>query len=177
MRKCQTYTKFKENLLYEINKVKNQYSDYVFLCIGTSKITGDAFGPFVGEFLTNIIPNEEYIHVIGNIKNNVSYLNAENSIKQIYEQFENPCIIAIDSALSNTKNIGEIFVRNTPVKLGKCIGKKKYEIGNISITGVVGPNVDLPFYNFLILSRTSPKFVINLAKNVAKGIYEVNSHI
>ena len=123
------------------------------------------------------MPYQNNIHVIGNINNNISYLNADYNIKRIYKNFKKPCIVAIDSALSHQKNIGKILVTNSKIKLGEGVGKKRQEIGNISIKGVVAKNYRRPFQNFYILKRAPKEFVINLAKITAKGICEVNSYI
>jgi len=170
----QIYEDYKENLLKELDKVKDSFSDYVFLCIGTSKVIGDSFGPFVGYFLLQKMQHKKYMHVIGNIDTNVSYLNAKHNIEQIYKRFKKPCIIAIDSAFSKKKDIGKIFVANNHIKLGEGLGKEEYKVGNISIKGVVAQNSRLPYYNFLKLKTISKEFIIDLAKNTAKGICEVN---
>ncbi len=177
MEKVQIYEKFKNSLFHYMYNVKNEYSDYVFMCIGTSNVIGDSFGPFVGEILMHLITDKNHIHVFGNIKSNVSYSNVDYIIKQIYSKYDNPCIIAIDSALSESSNIGSILVNNCSLKLGESIGRKDYTVGNISIKGVVGKKYNLPYHNFLTLNQIPQKLVINLAKITAKGIYDINSYI
>ena len=177
MEEREIYEEFKKSFFKQIYKVKNKFSDYVFLCIGTNKITGDSFGPFVGNFLLQEMPYQNNIHVIGNMNKNISYLNAEYNIKKIYKKYKKPCVIAIDSALSNPKNVGKILVTNSKIKLGEGVGKRRQEIGNISIKGIVAKDYSLPYYNFYILKLAPKEFVINLAKITAKGICEVNSYI
>lgn len=177
MEERQIYNEFKKSFFKQMNQVKDQFSDYVFLCIGTNKVMGDSFGPFVGHFLLQQLPYKKHTHVVGNIQKNVSYINAECKIEQIYKRFESPCIIAIDSAFSREQDVGRIIVTNSKIQLGKGMGKRRYETGNIAIKGVIAKNYHRPFYNFHILKATPRQFVINLAKIAAYGICEVTSKI
>ena len=63
------------NFLAELDNFN--YSDVIFLCIGTNKVVGDSFGPIIGEILKNNIKHPK-INIIGNLKYNV---NANNIIK------------------------------------------------------------------------------------------------
>lgn len=174
MEKRQIYKEFKKDFSKQIYKLENDFSDYVFLCIGTNKVVGDTFGPFVGQFLMQDISKKKHIHVIGNIQNNVSYLNVKDIINQIYKEYKKPCIIAVDSALSKQKYVGKVLVENKKMVLGEGIGKSEPQIGNISIKGIVAKNYTLPYHNFFVLKRIPIDFVINLAKCTAQAILEVD---
>lgn len=93
------------------------YSNIIFLCIGTDRITGDAFGPLVGYKLTSFFSDASRINVIGNLTNPVCANNAVEVLQQIRENYSNPFIIAIDSALSSTNQIGNIVVREGGISL------------------------------------------------------------
>lgn len=95
----------------------NQYSNIIFLCIGTDRITGDTFGPLVGRKLKSLFQNTRKINVIGDLKNPVCANNILETADFIRENFSNPFILAIDSALSSKDNIGTINVSEGPVSL------------------------------------------------------------
>ena len=65
------------NFLYEFNNFN--YSNIIFLCIGTTKLIGDSYGPIIGEILKNNIKHPK-VTVIGNIKENVNANNIEYKI-------------------------------------------------------------------------------------------------
>ena len=86
------------------------FSDYVFLCIGSDRITGDAFGPLVGDKLQKMFKNYyNNIIVLGTLEYPISGTNLQKEIEKIYRDYKNPCIIAIDSALSSKEQIGRLI--------------------------------------------------------------------
>ena len=155
-------------------KKQREYIDMVFLCIGTDRMTGDCLGPIVGTKLKNKIERQNIsnINVYGTLDKNVSYTNIEDTLKIINQRHKNAYIISVDSALSNKENIGKVFIKEGKMELGKCLNKKKIEVGNISISGVVGKNYKIPKYNFNILQNISLNEVLKLANVVYKGIIE-----
>ncbi len=155
-------------------KSEKPFSDYIFLCVGSDKIIGDAFGPIVGEKLEKLFRNlYNNIKVVGTLENPVSGGNLENEVEKIYSVYENPCIIAVDAALSNKNDIGKIIVTNSKMKFGKGTNKKMVEVGDISIKGVVAKDHKIPKYNFSELQNTSLNIVIKLANITSEGIYNV----
>lgn len=174
--KEELYNNFISDFSTEIYNLKsdNPFSDYIFLCVGSDKVTGDAFGPLVGSKLQNLFKSYyNNISVIGNLENTVSAINLEETVREIYNKYKNPCIIAIDSALSNKEDIGKIIVKNTKMKLGKGTNKKSIAVGNISIKGVVAQDYRIARYNFSVLQNTSLSLVMKLANITADGIYNV----
>ena len=165
-----------KKLIY--NKTNNN-TGLVFVCIGTDRMTGDSFGPLVGTKLKNKF--EQYnicnIDIYGTLENNISYSNIQFVKKNIEQRHRNSCIIAIDSALSNKENIGKIFTKEGKLELGKGLNKKKIEIGDISIKGVVGKNYILPQYNFNALQNASLNEVIKLSDVVVDSITDAIKYI
>lgn len=150
------------------------FSDYIFLCIGSDKITGDAFGPIVGDKLQKLFKNYYHnIEVIGSLEEPISATNVEKTLVQIQSKYQNPCIIAIDSALSSKEQIGKIIVTQGAIPLGAGINKQIKNVGNISIRGVVAKDYKFPKYNFSQLQNTSLGLVMKLANTTADGIYQV----
>ena len=159
-----------------LNKKKQQrdYFDIIFLCIGTDRIIGDCLGPIVGTKLKNKFEKQNIynINIYGTLDENVSYSNIEDVLKTINDKYDDAYIISVDSALSNKENIGKVFIKEGKLSLGKSLNKKKIEIGDISISGVVGKNCKIPKYNFNILQNISLNEVLKLANVVYKGIIE-----
>lgn len=150
------------------------FSDYIFLCVGSDKIIGDAFGPLVGRNLEKAFKNfYNNIKVIGTLEKTISGTNLESEIKKIYNTYENPCIIAIDAALSTKEDIGKIIVTNSKMKFKRATSKDMIEVGDISIKGIVARDFKLSKYNFRELSNTSLNIVMNLANITSDGIYNV----
>lgn len=156
-------------------KLKNNFTQIVFLCVGTDRIIGDCVGPLVGSKLMDLFKDYNIlnINIYGSLKENINYINIKNVIKKIEDYHNDACIVVIDAALSKKENIGKIFVSNQKTILGKGINKNKIEIGDISIKVVVGRDFKIAKYNLKNLQETSLGFVINLSETVAEGIFDV----
>ena len=160
---------FRNKLIY----TKDKFSDYVFLCVGTDKVIGDSFGPLVGESLNNKI-GKKY-EIIGSTKENLTYTNIQLKIDEIFEKYNNPCIIAIDSALSHERNIGRIVISRNKMTLGKSLNKDKFNIGDICIKAIVAKKYDTPMENYIELKRASYQLIEKLVKITSNGINNVMS--
>ena len=104
------------DVLYSLTNGKC-FSEIICLCIGSDRVTGDTFGPLVGDKLKCLFKDEDCVKVIGTLNNTVNSNNISEIIKTIENEYENPFIIAIDSAISNYKKPGEIAVSNESVTL------------------------------------------------------------
>lgn len=174
-----------ERLVEELNrklyqqKIKQGYTEYIFLCIGSDKITGDCFGPLVGTKLRKKLEpyNVFNMHIYGDLANTISYENIEIYQKRIQSYSGNTCIIVIDAALSKKENIGNIYVASEKTILGKGLNKNKIALGDISIKAVVGRDLKIPKYNFATLQNVSLHLVMNLADTVANSIFEVIQYL
>ncbi len=159
--------------IYNLPKESN-YSNYIFLCVGSDKIMGDSYGPLVGqkleEFFQSMYTN---VKVIGTLETPVSALNFNETVSKIYSSYKNPCVIVIDSALSKENRIGNIIVQNSKIQCGKGTNKQMKLIGDISIRAIVATNYNTPRYNYKSLQNVSLKQVLKLADITANGIYQV----
>lgn len=170
----QVYNEFVREFTKKVNNVKKQYSNYIFVCIGTEKIVGDSFGPMVGGNLKHLsFDNNMKIEVIGSKENIINYNNIDKKLKEVSRKYQNSCTVLIDSALSKKENIGKIVVTNKNMQIGSALNKNKYINADISVKAVVGQNYKLPKYNFRVLKNVSSDLVMNLANTVSYGIYEV----
>ena len=137
----------------------------VILCIGTDRATGDCLGPLVGEHLKKVLPNTP---VYGTLKDPIHALNLEETIQNIYSNYEEPFIIAIDASLGIPEHIGYATLSPSPLIPGKGVNKKLPAIGNVSITGIV--NV-AGFPNSVLLQSTRLHTVMTLANCISNAIY------
>ena len=96
-----------------------------------------------------------------------------NIIKKIENTYENPFIIAIDSAISNYRNLGDIVVSKESVSLAAGMNRRVDNIGDMSIKGVVAKRLTNPRCNFNLLQNTRLSLVMNMANIVSEGIYNV----
>lgn len=175
----QKIEKFKINFC-NVMKRKFEYDTYskiVILCIGTDKIIGDSFGPLIGYKLKYLFKDENKCEVIGDLEEKVCALNIENIMANINDRYENPFIIAVDSAVSRKEIIGEIIVSDKSLILGKALNKKEKYIGNISIKGVVAENLNSKDSNIKLLENTPLRVIIPMVDTVAYGIYDLVKNI
>ncbi|MBP3506012.1 MAG: spore protease YyaC [Lachnospiraceae bacterium] len=106
----------------------------IILCIGTDRVTGDSLGPLVGNQLLSSANN---FIVYGNLEQPVHAINLMDTLEEIYEEYKNPFVIAIDASLGSKDHIGYVTLRQGPLKPGQGISKDLPAIGDISITGIV----------------------------------------
>lgn len=148
------------------------YSNIIFLCVGTDKMVGDAFGPIVGNKLKRLFEGINNIDIVGDMENTVCDSNIEKVLKDIKQGYINPFIVAVDSALScNEENIGKIVVDEGGIVLGKGLGKDKVHVGDMNIKGVVAKDMENLKQNLWTLRNINLGLVINMADIVANGIY------
>lgn len=168
------YNKFVCDFYNILNDSNLNYTNLILVCIGTDKMTGDLFGPLVGNKIKDL-NNEKYLKMIvyGDLENQVIFSNANQVINKIKYKYEKPCIIAIDSALSKKENIGKIIVKKGGVSYGHALKKKSNEIGDVTVKAIVGINYNHVYKNFKSLENVPLNLIVKLANIVANGITEV----
>ena len=168
--------RIKEKMVKKMNYAKSikRYSEIIFLCIGTDRITGDCFGPLVGTNLKRMLENSNIfnITIYGTLIKNVNYSNIEQVIRTIQTKHSNPSIVVIDAALSKKENIGNVYIEEGKTILGKGLNKSRIEVGDLSIKAVVGKDYKIPAYNFSILQNISLNTVYTLSNVVSEAIIE-----
>lgn len=146
--------------------------EYVVVCIGTDRSTGDSLGPLTGSFLQDHRP--QHLSVYGTIHDPVHATNLENYIHLIKSQHRNPYIIAVDACLGKSTSVGNIILGKGALKPGAALNKKLPQIGNIHLTGVV--NIS-GFMEFSILQNTRLSIVIDMAKQLANLLIKIDSQL
>jgi putative sporulation protein YyaC len=137
--------------------------DVVFVCIGTDRSTGDALGPLVGTYLTEL----GYTNVIGTIDDPC---HAENVTQLVREIPKGKTIIAIDACLGLASNIGLIRYYDGGLRPGDGVGKDLGVVGDYSIKC----NVNVAgFMEYFVLQNTRLSNVVRWAKEIVRDLVEV----
>lgn len=111
--------------------LKSNKDEIVIINIGTDKCIGDSFAPMLGSLMEY---NNIDLNFYGTLENPIHALNLENKYQEILYKHNNAFIIGIDaSATYNQNNIGNLSIRDIPIRPGKGIGKELCDVGDISI--------------------------------------------
>ena len=146
---------------------RNNWSELVFLCIGTDRVTGDCLGPFVGQKLSSYFGTD--FSVYGTLFQPVHALNLTDIYQHIKTHHPNALIIAIDASLGEKKHLGYVTIANGALHPGAAIHKQLPSVGHIHITGIVNVSGVL---EQLTLQTTRLSTVIFLADKIVQGILE-----
>ena len=138
----------------------------VILCIGTDKVIGDALGPIVGEML---IRSKIPAYVYGSLSMPVTALNLKNTLHFISTRHHGHTVIAVDSSLGPSCEVGKIHFFKGGIKPGLATGKILPMAGDLSVTLTVAP---LDSEN--ALSKVRLSFIyhhgVNIAKTICDGV-------
>lgn len=157
---------FGRQLLQMISAERKPGQPLVFLCIGSDRATGDSLGPIIGYKLAQRRLNSVFVY--GTLENPVHAKNLDEVIRQIYDSFEHPFIIAIDASLGKTSHIGYFTLAQGSLKPGAGVGKELPQVGNLFITGIVNLS---GFLEHSLLQTTRLHTVMLLADNICAGIF------
>ena len=146
---------------------RNNWSELVFLCIGTDRVTGDCLGPFVGQKLSSY--SGTVFSVYGTLFQPVHALNLTDIYQHIQTHHPNALIIAIDASLGEKKHLGYVTIANGALHPGAAIHKQLPSVGHIHITGIVNVSGVI---EQLTLQTTRLSTVIFLADKIVQGILE-----
>jgi putative sporulation protein YyaC len=132
----------------------------VFVCIGTDRSTGDAFGPLVG----TLLEEAGYPHVIGTLERPCDASNLQERAGIIGLELT---VVAFDSCLGDS--VGLFQIADKPVEPGKSMGRKLPPVGRYSVVGIVNRNHANPYR---VLQETSLHRVWEMAKQAAAAVRE-----
>lgn len=164
------YKNLSNKIINLIDKKNISNPKITFLCIGTDRVTGDSLGPIVGSNIQKFIDSKKIsnIEVIGNLEKNLNNTNIEEYTEKLED-----IIIVIDSAISNTYDIGQIIIDEKNIKAREALDNGKDINSNINIKCIVAKNFENDETNFLMLQNVKLGIVLNLAEKVSKSLYEV----
>ncbi|WP_373894374.1 spore protease YyaC [Virgibacillus natechei] len=146
--------------------------EYIVVCIGTDRSTGDALGPLIGTTFSAMKP--KHITVYGTLHEPVHATNLDTYIKQIEASHRNPYIIAIDACLGKNHSVGQLITGTGPVKPGAALNKPLPAIGDMHITGVV--NIS-GFMEQAILQNTRLSVVTDMANKIASLLDTIDTRM
>lgn len=172
---------FSYNLKEKIDKdyfvfdIMNQLKDnkkLVMVCVGTDKIIGDSFGPFVGTLLNEI--KLDNIIVYGDLINPIHALNVDERSKEIKMKHPNDLIIGIDASLSSEDYIFDVDYKKRPLKPGKGVGKELNPVGEACIlcyTDTIESKIKINKIRLGDIYKNA-KFLVSLIKELDNKITE-----
>jgi len=135
----------------------------VVLCIGSDKVTGDCFGPLVGD---RLVKNESInSYVYGTLDAPVTALNLLHTLAFIKLKHPSSYILAVDSALGAKTEVGCFRVIADGIYPGSATGKKLPKVGDFSLTATVAG-----LGNSSSLYGVGLGFVSRLADTASKAI-------
>lgn len=150
-----------------------RWSELIFLCIGSDRVTGDCLGPYIGYQLSQL--DLHGIYVYGTLHDPVHAMNLAKISQLIKVLHPNGLIIAIDASLGQKKHLGYVTIANGALYPGAGVQKELPPVGDIHITGIV--NI-AGILEQLTLQTTRLSTVISLADTITQGIiYYTNSLI
>lgn len=146
--------------------------EYIIVGVGTDRSTGDALGPLVGTYLTQMDP--KHMTVFGTLHKPVHAQNLVEYIKKINTEYRKPYIIAIDACLGRSSSIGKITLGTGPLSPGAALNKNLPVIGDLHITAVV--NVS-GFMEYAVLQNTRLSIVVDMATTIASILKRVDNQL
>lgn len=139
------------------------YTDIVFVCIGTDRATGDSLGPITG----TILSRSNVTNVYGTLENPVHALNLGAVADVISRTYKRPLVIAIDASLGTNGHIGCVTICRDALCPGSAMSKDLGSIGDIAITGIVN---HWSSNSLSVLQSTRLSLVVRMAEALARSI-------
>ena len=163
-----------EEIAFLLNKCILQYpgrwSELVFLCIGSDRVTGDCLGPYIGhQLLEHLNTDTHGVYVYGTLKSPVHALNLSRISRQIKILHPEGLVIAVDASLGQKKHLGYVTIADGALYPGAGVQKNLPPVGDIHITGIV--NAAGSKEN-LLLQTTRLSTVMTLADVITAGFVE-----
>lgn len=137
-------------------------SNWVILCIGTDRSTGDCLGPLVGTQLQE----RGYANVLGTLREpcDAAWLERTPELQADGKQ-----VLAIDACLGRPESVGCYLIANAPLIPAQAVGGKLQQYGTHSIAAVVNSNGPHPYKQ---LQTTSLYQVMQLADKLSAAIVQ-----
>lgn len=146
--------------------------EFIIVCIGTDRSTGDALGPLTGTYLNEF--HLRHMNVLGTLHDPIHAQNLTDCITKINDKYKKPFIIAIDASLGRTSSIGNITLGVGPLFPGAALNKKLPIIGDLHITAVV--NVS-GYMEYAVLQNTRLSIVSDMAITIASILKKVDHQL
>ncbi|REK71667.1 spore protease YyaC [Paenibacillus paeoniae] len=137
----------------------------MFICIGSDRSTGDAFGPLLGTMLKE----QGWKHVIGTLEEpcDAHTVEAAASKAALMQDRDRMTVIAVDACLGKPQSVGGFIVKEGSLQPGVATGRRLPAVGDYSIAGVVNL-YGVKAYG--MLQTTSLHLVMGMVKAVAAAV-------
>jgi putative sporulation protein YyaC len=152
-------------LSHILNSALNRHRPLVILCIGTDRSTGDSLGPLIGRNLSKYRFNNVFIY--GTLSEPVHAVNITAVTDNIYDQFDNPLVLAVDASLGKRDHVGFYTLAEGPLIPGLGVNRSLPPVGDIHITGIVNYS---GLFDSMLLHTTRLSDVMSLADTISAGI-------
>ncbi len=133
----------------------------VVLCIGSDRVTGDCIGPLVGHLLS---ARDLDCEVLGTLDSPVTALNLADAVVAVKRRYAGRKVIAVDSCVGDSSELGFIRVRRGSLRPGLACGKSLPKVGDVSVTATVAAGKADNLYSVRL------GFVYSLATRIADAI-------
>lgn len=153
-----------------ILQVDRPWTDIVFICIGSDRITGDSLGPMIGHQLSHY--HWDHIYIYGTLSVPVHALNLTETLTQLKTKHPRALFIAVDASLGSKKHVGYITVSTGPLYPGAGVHKELPSVGDLSITGILNTS---GAFEHLLLQTTRLSSVVQMADTITAGIAQIFS--
>lgn len=138
----------------------------LLLCIGTDRVTGDAFGPLVGSMLQEGVPIG--CSLLGTLDEPVHATNLCATLTRIRRNLSDPFILAVDACLGRPTSVGSVQIGPGPIHPGAGVQKGLEPVGDAFVLGVVNT---AGHWGDALLQQTRLSLVMRLARVAAAGIH------
>lgn len=150
-----------------ISNLEKDYTEIIFLCIGTDRATGDSLGPLTGHKLMGLPKINGQLKLYGTLDKPVHAANLKSTVRQIHRMHSQPLIVAIDACLGRTTHIGYLTIGTGSVTPGAGVSRSLPKVGDVAITGIVNFSGVM---EALILQNTRLNIVMKMADVISGGI-------
>jgi len=150
------------NILHKIGICEN----IVIVCLGTTKIIADCFGPLVGQLLKQ--QHNINCYVYGDINHSITKSTLPFYFELLAKKHSNSKIIALDCAIGKAMEVGTIKTYNCGLVPRSGIDNSFGLIGDASIIGILASSNGI-VDNFLYVQK---QFVKQMAQITANAINE-----
>lgn len=144
---------------------KSSFGSPVFICIGSSRVTGDSLGPIIGSQLKKTFCDD--ISVYGTLEMPVHALNLSSVLQAVKIHHKNDLLIAIDAALGIPEHQGYITLGRGSLSPGAGVDKDLEHVGDLYITGIIGR---AGRFSHLSLQTARLSSVMPVATQISAGI-------
>ncbi|WP_112182587.1 MULTISPECIES: spore protease YyaC [Paraliobacillus] len=146
--------------------------EFIIICIGTDRSTGDSLGPLTGTLLNKW--KHSHFTVYGTLEDPVHAVNLKEQLHKIKSKHKNPYIIAIDACLGRKDSVGMITTGIGSIRPGAALQKDLPPVGNIYLTGIVNIN---GYMDYMVLQSTRLHLVMNMAETIAKSLHHLHHYL